>query len=253
MRVLQLRSALEYRGDFWLSILGAVLQQLTGVVFAVVLFTSVPDVLGWGPWEVALLFGLVMLPAGLVELLSDGPWSLRTTVNSGSFDRVLLRPLPPALQVAAEHFTVHGLGNALLGAVLVVAGLTGADAWRWWTVPFLVLTVVAGTVLVTAVTFLANMVVFWEPSATSTFPVFVVLTRDFAKFPLDLYPPALQVVLSSLPPFAFTSCFPALLLLDRGGSLRWLGLATPLVAALVALLAAVAWRAALRRYEGAGH
>lgn len=93
LQLVQLRAAVEYRGDFWIGILGAMLQQAAGLVFISALFSQIPEVNGWTVWNIAVLYGLAMIPKGLTEFFCDGPWMLRSRVNSGEFDRVLVRPI----------------------------------------------------------------------------------------------------------------------------------------------------------------
>lgn len=247
---IQLRSSMEYRADFLISVGGAALQQVVSLVLLAVLFRQVPMLGGWNVWNVVLLQGLVATSVGLGELAGNGAWRLRVDVGSGDFDRILVRPVPAALAQLATNAAVHGFGNASVGVLLVAVGLDRSDAWHWWTIPFLAATILCGFVITVAINLMANLPVFWEPSADSSFPTFIARLRDFARFPASIYPGLTQVFVMLLP-YSFVSYFPTLLLLDRG-PLRWLGLATPLVAAATVALAAIAWRKALDRYQGAG-
>jgi ABC-2 type transport system permease protein len=56
-------------------------------------------------------------------------------------------------------------------------------------------------------------------------------------------------------PLAFVSYYPVLFVLDKPvplGLPPWTGLLSPLVAAVVAVLAGIAWRAGIRRYRSTG-
>jgi hypothetical protein len=108
LQLIQLRTVVEYRGDFWIGILGAVLMHGVGLVFIGALFSRIPEIAGWTVWEVAILYGLTLIPRGLGELFCDGPWTLRAKVNSGEFDRILVRPISPALQAATQLASIHG-------------------------------------------------------------------------------------------------------------------------------------------------
>jgi ABC-2 type transport system permease protein len=254
LQLMQLRSAVEYAADFWIGIVGAVLMQASGLVFISALFSQVPQVAGWTVWNIVLLYGLAMLPKGLTELFCDGPWTLRMKVNSGEFDRVLVRPISPALQSATAIASIHGLGQAVLGAVLVVLGLTRSDApLHWWTLPFLVVMVASGAVMIGAFNFAFNLTGFWEPSAQSALPTMLGLSIDFAKFPLTIYNGVIRTVVTVFVPYAFLSYFPALVLLDRDDDWAWLGWCTPLVTLWVVLVTRWLWGKALARYQGVGH
>jgi ABC-2 type transport system permease protein len=254
LQLTQLRAAVEYRADFWIGIVGAMLQQTAGLVFISALFAQIPEIEGWTVWNVAILYGLAMVPKGITELFCDGPWMLRTKVNTGEFDRVLVRPLSPALQSATAIASIHGLGQLILGAIVLWMGMRRSEVeWSWWTLPLLIMTIAASTVMIGALNYVINMIGFWEPSAQSALPTMVGLMVDFAKFPLDVFNLVIRGLVTVVIPYAFISYFPALLLLDRDTPWRWLGLATPLVTALVVASTAWLWGKALNRYQGVGH
>jgi ABC-2 type transport system permease protein len=254
LQLAQLRATVEYRADFWIGIVGAMLQQAAGLVFISALFAQIPEVEGWTVWNVAMLYGLAMVPKGITELFCDGPWMLRGKVNSGEFDRVLVRPISPALQSATAIVSIHGLGQLILGIVVLWVGVSRSDLeLAWWTPPFLLITVAASAVMIGALNYVINMIGFWEPSAQSALPTMVALMVDFAKFPLDVFNLVIRGLVTVVVPYAFISYFPALLLLGRDTPWRWLGLATPLVSALVVAFTAWLWSKALNRYQGVGH
>jgi ABC-2 type transport system permease protein len=254
LQLVHLRAALEYEADFWLGIVGVACTHGAGLIFLWALFANVPQVAGWSVWEVALLYALSIIPRGLVELLADGAWDLRTLVNRGELDRLLLRPLAPAMQVLTHSTSIHGLGSVLLGgAVLVRASIGAGLNWTPSNLALLLVTLASSTVLIGALNLLSNSVVFWEPSTTGTFPFMAQNFLEFAKFPLSLYHRLLQGLLTWVLPFAFVSYYPGLVLLGRPEANTLLGWGAPGAGLAVALLTALVWHAGLRRYQGTGH
>lgn len=254
LQLMQIRSTIEYAADFWIGIFGAMMLQVSGLVFISALFMQIPEVAGWNVWNILVLYGLATIPTGLRELFCDGFWMLRSRVNTGEFDRVLVRPVSPALQSATALVSVHGFGGITLGTVLLVLGLSRSDAvMYWWTIPYLLVVIISGTVLVSAISMAINLTGFWEPSAQSALPTMLALTIDFAKFPITIYNGVIQTFVTLFIPYAFVSYFPALILLERDSDWRWLGFATPLAAAWVVLVTRFLWGKALSRYQGVGH
>lgn len=254
LQTMQIRSAIEYAADFWIGIVGAIMLQMSGLVFISALFTQVPEVAGWSAWNIIVLYGLAMIPTGLRELGCDGFWALRSRVNTGEFDRVLVRPISPALQSATALVTIHGFGGVGLGIFLLVLGLSRSDATiHWWTVPFILIVLLSGTILVSSLALAINLTGFWEPSSQSALPTMIGLMIDFAKFPLDIYSGVIRGIVTVVIPYAFLSYFPALVLLDKESDWRWLGYATPLAAAWVVFVTSRLWGKALNRYQGVGH
>lgn len=254
LQLMQIRSTIEYAADFWIGVVGAMMLQASGLVFITALFTQIPEVAGWSLWNILIMYGLATIATGLRELFCDGFWSLRSKVNTGEFDRVLVRPVSPALQSATALVSIHGFGGVILGSTLLNMGISRSDVtFHWWTLPYIVLVIIAGTVMIAAISMAINLTGFWEPSAQSALPTMMALFIDFAKFPIDIYNAVLRVVITVFLPYAFVSYFPALVILDRDSQWKWLGFATPLATIWMLLATSWLWSKALNRYQGVGH
>jgi ABC-2 type transport system permease protein len=254
LQLLHLRVPLEYEADFWIGIVGALLTNGSGFVFVWVLLSRIPQVQGWTLWQVAFLYALTIIPGGLVELFADGPWNLRNLVNSGEFDRILVRPLSPALQVVTQLASVHGFAGVSLGSYLLLRAAREIPiALTPDRLLLLGATLLGGTIMIASIDFATSSVVFWDHSTNSSFSFLVRSTGEFAKFPLTAYGRLVQVVLTWVLPFAFISYFPGAVILGKSEVPAWLGYVSPTAALAVAFVASLIWRAGLRRYQGAGH
>lgn len=254
LQLMQIRSTVEYAADFWIGIIGAMMLQVSGLVFISALFTQIPEVAGWTVWNILIMYGLATIATGLRELFFDGFWTLRAKVNSGEFDRLLVRPVSPALQSATALVSIHGFGGVILGSTMLYLGLSRSGiSIQWWTIPYLAVVVICGTVLLGAISMAINLTGFWEPSSQSALPTMMALFIDFAKFPIDIYNAFIRIVITVFLPYAFVSYFPALVLLNRDTNWKWLGFATPLAAVWVVFATSWLWGKALNRYQGVGH
>ncbi|CAA9270191.1 MAG: hypothetical protein AVDCRST_MAG93-2600, partial [uncultured Chloroflexia bacterium] len=120
LQVLHLRMQLEYEADFWIGIVAVALTQVAGIIFIWAIFDRVPVLVGWNLWEILFLYALSIIPRGLNELLGDGSWVLRGMVNRGEFDRLLVRPMSPAVQLITQSLSVHGFGSIILGSIILL-------------------------------------------------------------------------------------------------------------------------------------
>lgn len=254
LQLMQLRTTIEYSADFWIGIAGSALTHISGLVFIAALFGQIPEVEGWTVWEIALMYALALIPKGITELFCDGPWALRMLVNSGEFDRLLVRPLPPALQTATRIASVHGLGQMGLGIVVFTMATRRIDVeWTFGKVLFFGMILSSSAVMIGSINYLVNMIAFWEPSTQSAFPTFFSMMIDFAKFPLDIYNVLLRGLITVVIPYAFITYFPALVLLDKDSPVKWLGYASPLATFIVVAVTSLLWRLGINRYQGVGH
>ncbi len=254
LQVLHLQVYLEYDADFWIGIVGLFFKHAAGLAFVWTLFTRVAQVKDWGLWEVACVYALAIIPMGLVEILCDGQWQLRMLVTQGEFDRVLLRPLSPLLQVITQFLSIHGFGSVVLGAVVLSRAALELHL-RWGPAQFAYLAAtLAGSVLViSSLNLVTNCIVFWDQSPSSSTQILVYNLTEFAKFPIDLYGHTVQFLITWIVPLTFVSYYPALMLLGKAGVNPWLAYAAPLAGPVVALLTGLFWQRCLAHYQGAGN
>jgi ABC-2 type transport system permease protein len=254
LQTMQIRVGLEYSSDFWIGMLGSAALHGAGVIFIAAFFSQIPEVDGWNAWEVGLLYSLALIPRGFCELFCDGPWMLRTSVNRGEFDRLLVRPVSPALQMACSIVSLHGFGQLGLGlTVFFVANTQLNIDWSAGKIGFLLMILLSSVVMLAAINFLVNLIGFWEPSAQSAIPTFGAMLIDVAKFPLTVFPPVLQGLIVVVLPYAFITWFPALVLLDRPSDWKWLGYLAPLATLWMVVVTSFLWRRGINRYQGVGH
>jgi ABC-2 type transport system permease protein len=251
----QLKAVLEYQGDFLIQLLGAVLLNAAGFIFLWVLFQQIPSVEGWGLWEIVVMYALVIMSEGVGSLFFQGTWSLARLVNRGELDFALVRPLSPAAQVMAGGAVagMNGVGNILLGAVLLVKALQHVQiAWTAGRIGLALLLFVSAIVIKLSVNLATNSSAFWLNSPNNAFPYSMHILGDLCRYPITIYALGVQAVVSLLVPFAFISFFPAAAIFDKG-DWRWVGLATPFVALYCVAMAGFVFRRGLARYESTGN
>lgn len=251
LQVLHLQVFMEYEADFWIGIVGAALRHLSGFVFIWALFQRIPQVKGWSMWEIAFLYGLSVIPSGLVEVFYDGQWELRRLINQGEFDRLLLRPLSPALQVITQMSNIHGFGPVILGLiVLIKATFELKLSWSVGHVLFLVATLLSSMLIIGALNYITNCLAFWDQAANASLPVMVQNVLEFAKYPLTLYGRVVQALVTWVLPVTFVSYFPGLVLLNKTPSP--LSYAAPLAGLVMTFITGLIWKRSLAAYQGTG-
>ncbi len=250
---LQIRTHMEYRLDFWIGIGGIALRQAGALIFIWALFSTIPAIVGWSLWEVALLYALVTIPQGFSALFLEGSWRLRLIINQGQFDQILTRPVSPLLQLITQTSSIHGLGSAALGFIVLLLTLNQLDlAWDFGHVIYLVLILLSSTILTGAINLMTNCIGFWDPSADGSFPFLMSSLSEFARYPITTYPPVFQTLFTWVLPLAMTSYYPGLLLLVRP-EVSLLSYLAPFSGWIVAGIAILIWRWSMQHYQGVGH
>lgn len=253
LMVQHVKAILEYQADFWIAMCAAMLTQLLGIVFIWVIFAQIPDIHGWGFWEVAFLYSLIFMSEGASSFLFNGIWLMNGMINRGEMDRMLIRPIPPVLQVSASAFGMNGIGNLIMGLIFLIQSVRHIEIdWSLWQLLLLVVFVISGTAIRYSVNLASNSISFWTQGPRNSLPMMVHTASDFAKYPITIFTQGIQLFISIAVPYAFISYYPASFLFGKGD---WsnLGLLTPVVAVLCLSLSLFMFRRGLRKYESVGN
>lgn len=252
---LRMKERMEYRGAF---ILGMISQMIGyGATYFVLWLTLQRFELigGWNWPEIAFLYSLNVLTYAIGAAFTYTPMTdLEKLVQQGTFDPILIRPKSPFMTLAAQMFNVGYLGHVILsGGILVwCVGQLDID----WTVPsavFLALSIASGSLIQAALlTFIGS----WSLIIVRADVLFRFNNslRDFVNYPISIFGPAIQVMLTTFVPLAFMNFYPAAILLgkDTGVIPIEVGWLTPLVGPILMLLAYKSFNACTNRYQGAG-
>jgi ABC-2 type transport system permease protein len=249
----QLKAILEYQTDFFILVAAAILTQLLGLVFLWVVYSRIPDINGWGFWEVAFMYAMIYMTEGFGSLFFEGTWRLGRLVNMGELDVYLLRPVSPVLQVLTTGVGMNGVGNITVGGIIVVQSLARMDL-HWTAEKWLlaILMLVCAIAIRVSINFASNTTAFWVKNAGNAFPIMIHNLSEFAKYPISIYSTGIRLLVAAGIPFALISFVPAYVLFDKPHA-GWLWLLPPLAAVYCAACAYGLFRLGLKKYESVGN
>lgn len=246
-----IQSRMSYKSDFILGVTASALMQALGYVFIWAVFQGIPEMNGWSFYQMVFVYGMSAISLGLNEFLFAGSWQVGKYVREGSFDRLLLRPVGTMFSILAADVALHGLGSVLFGlAVCIVALCKLQIVLSLVKILFWIVAMACGALIFFAVNMICATIAFWVTD-TSSAMVMVQNVSEFTKYPIAIYGRKLQVFLTYVIPFAFSSYYPAGFLLgmeDR--PIYWLG--PVMAAALAVTAAALFWRYGTGKYQSAG-
>lgn len=251
------RSELQYRANFMIMVLMGIVYQCTGFVFIWVVLSQFQRLAGWTLGEVTFLYGLRLTTHALNGAISGGLYELEWKVRQGEFDRYLVRPVSPLLQLLCERVHISILGDLIGGLALFAAAssLVSID-WTPLALLYLALAIVGGALVELAMRLLISALAFRFLSTSSLMGLLDTVFSNFSNYPLRIFGSVLEFLLTFGVPLAFMAYFPAVVLLGRTSELQ----ISPLFA-YAAPLAGLAWLAlalrvfdyAMRSYKSAGH
>jgi ABC-2 type transport system permease protein len=171
-------------------------------------------------------------------------------------DAMLVRPLSVLGQLLTSDFAFRRIGrlivtSAVYGVALARAGVDLTPA----RLALLVVAPLAGAVLFASIFIASATVAFWWIDSGEFANGLTYGGRDFTSYPVNVYGRAFRHVFAYGVGFAFVSYYPTLGLLglpDPLGLPGWVVWCSPLVAAVAATVASLAWRLGIRRYRSTG-
>jgi ABC-2 type transport system permease protein len=250
------RVSWTYRTSFVVMTVGSFVITAVDFVAIVVMFSNIDRMGGFGLAQIAFLYGATSLSLGICDLVVGNVERIGRLVRLGSFDAMMVRPVGVFAQVCANEFALRRLGRVVQATLIFVWSLTLVDVdWDLARIAMLVSMVACGTLIFLAFFVLGASFQFVSSDASEVANAFTYGGNTMTQYPLTIYPGDLVKGLTFVVPLAFVNWYPALFVLglpdpfDLPSGLRF---ASPVAAAVVCALAAVAWRSGLRRYRSTG-
>ncbi|MGW6579382.1 ABC transporter permease [Streptomyces globisporus] len=251
------RSTMAYRASFAMTLFGNLAVTAFDFVTILLMFTHVDALGGYSLPEIALLYGLSATAFGVCDLLLGSMDRVGGRVRDGTFDTLLVRPVPVLAQVAADRFALRRLGRITQGLLVLGYAIVTLDiAWTPLKMLMLPMTVLSGAAIFGAVFIAGAAFQFVAQDASEVQNSFTYGGTTLLQYPPTVFAKDLVRGVTFVVPLAFASWLPALYVLGREYPVdlpQWVAFLPPLVAAGCCGLAGLAWRAGLRSYRSTGN
>jgi ABC-2 type transport system permease protein len=252
----KIRADAQYRVSFVLYLVGQFFVMFFDLAVIFVIFTNVGALAGWTGVEVAFLFALTGLAFGLGDVVISEVEFAGRHIQAGTFDRFLIRPVSPLVQLCAEEFALRRVGRVLQPLVTLVLVLRrlGVD-WTAVRVAVVPMTVLSGAAIFGGIWVVTSALSFWMVGAKEAGNAFIYGGNHLSQYPVDVFGPWLRRLVVFAVPLAFVAYLPAAWLLGKPPVLGLppaTGLAAPVVALVLALVARAVWQVAVRHYRSTG-
>lgn len=202
----QLRSQLQYRTSFTFDVLGTVLITITEFGAVALVFGRFGNIEGWTLGEVAFLYGLVELSFGLMDIIFAGfdPARFGQEVRKGTFDRLLLRPLPVTWQVLGSDLTLRRVGRVALGVGIFALALElNPVAWTPGKLAYLPLVVLGMVLFFGGLFIIGSTVAFWTVESFEAINILTYGGSFLITYPMSIYQEWLRRIFTFVVPAVF--------------------------------------------------
>lgn len=256
--IASIRARMEYKASFLFLFFALLVYYLAQVGVIVIVLTKFGAIAGWTLGEMAFLYGLMVFSQGVTTVMFGSLNEFEGQIISGDFDRLLVRPLSPLLQILSSGFEISTVAHFFIGTTALYFGSKSSGV-EWTLLKGLYLPVViGGAVLIQGGLRLGVAAVcFWTIRNRSLVHMLVYSSKEMIFYPISIYHWGMQLFLTIAFPLAFINYYPSHYFLSREGAdllfhpfIQYL---TPMVGAAVFALAYLLWRLGISRYQSAGN
>jgi ABC-2 type transport system permease protein len=255
--LLKYKAAFEYKAAFWAATFSQILYYSIDLLLMWVLISRFRNLAGWTIDEMFLLYSLQLMSYALAGTFFFGCCCFVSgRIQSGQFDDSLTVPMHPLLYEVLSHFTTDYIRHFLLAlAVLILSLVRLGVSFNLLKVLMLLLTILGAAMINAAALVFFSTPNFWMVKGERILDLFYYEAIPFIRYPITIFPLAIQGVLTFLLPYAFISFYPAQYFLGKTDFSIFSPLfqyLTPLVGLIVFCISLLFWNWGLKKYQSTG-
>ena len=247
---LRIRCWAMYRVDCTINALAALMHDGASLLLLTVIFINIRQLKGWSFNEMLFIWGFAVITRNLGSVFMDVSTMISTYIRRGTMDRVLTRPQPLLIQLAAENgMNIYSIGRTAIGLAAIIYVLPRL-VFPLWIVIYLPFAIVCASALCFCLQLTVVCLGFYFREAFTLLGL-VNWMNQFGQYPVQIFSTPLRVVFSWFLPYAMMGFFPVAFLLC-GGAYAFYGLVLPVMTLVFFGFAALAWKSAIRHYTSTG-
>ncbi len=250
---LSLMSKLVYKANVIIGIIGFLFTEITSLCTLYFLVSSVPSIDGYSIYQVGFLFGITNMAIGLDHLFTDRLWTVAYyEVKLGKLDHMFLRPLPILFQVIASEVQLEALGEIIIAIALM--GFCGGSLDITWSVAnvlTLSVGIICASVIISSFKILLASFAF-KFKRSGPLLQFVYNFSFYAKYPMRIFPKALQIILTYIVPLGLCLFFPYENLFAPVHNSAGLAFSMLALTGAFSVICVLIWSKLVKQYESTG-
>lgn len=248
-------NALSYqaqrRGDTWMKLFLNILWLGMLFLFINVFFEHTQSFAGWSKEEVYLLaFFWICADEIMILFFEQNVTNIPDTVTDGGLDLYLTKPVNTLFLVSTQKILLFSSYRLILQMILFWGFLSRhPDIFSWPRLAAVLPLFFCGIITVYSFLLILNTLSFWFFRIDNVNDLWLTLSNDVGKYPVDALPRPLRILFLTAIPAAFAAYVPTAALL---GKIHLFGILYALGFTVCIFLLAIAfWQFALKRYSSA--
>lgn len=250
---LYFKSTFQYRGSTILMFISQMFITAGEFVAVWLLMERFNNIGGWNFYNVAIMFGLIIICFPLAECVGRGFDTFSKQIKSGEVDRLFLRPRPIFWQVFCAEFDWTKLGKALAGIVTLIIGLIGSNiTWTFSRGLCLALTIVCGFLIQLSILIFNGGITIFTVEESEFYNIATNGGRRLAQYPISIYNKAIRIIFTFILPFACINYLPVSYIIGLPSVSVWVNMLSPVWGSLIIIPATLFFNFSLKFYKGSG-
>lgn len=255
-----IKSWFQYRVDAILRSLAVFLREATGIISMVLLFMKFDglQICSWNINELVFLYSFLFVTYGILIIFFTGLRDFPSSVQNGTFDRILLRPRGILFQIlASDADWFAAIGHGGLGIVLlVISSVRLGIHWTPQNIAYYLVSILGGVLIQAAIFLFIASLSFYFVKTNYVKSIMYYTLRQIAGYPISLFPRILQIIMICVVPFAFVNYFPAQYFVHAKDMALYSSVnlyLSPLIGVFLYSCAYLFWRYSMRYYKSTGN
>lgn len=246
-----LRCTMQYKASFFMSVIGRFLVSVSSLLGIYFLFSGFTEIKGYSYGDVLLCLSIMQMAFATAECIASGFAKISGIIKRGEFDRILLRPRSPILQIMGGNFDLGRIGLLATGALVLAIGIQESNvSWNLARGAVLVFMVAGGAMLFTGLFMIGAAICFFSIEETKCMNMFTYGGSEHGKYPIDIYGKKMMMFCTCVIPYTLVQYYPLQYILGRTEN-WWYGL-YPFGTAFFLSVCYVFWRFGMRHYKSCG-
>lgn len=240
---------MSYKVDFIIGVVSNVFEQVLMLFFLEAIFSIISQIDDFNYGQMLFIYGFSTISRSIHIIFFDNLWMFGSRyIRDGDLDRILTLPMNPLFLIVSERIQIQGIVTLIIGVLaLLKSSLILKLSWTISSTLLLLFFILCAGFLFFSIQIGPMSCSFWiVDSFELTNNIF--LLNIFTKYPIKIYPILIQILLTFIFPYAFTSYYPSVFLMRKSS----FGIILPLVTIIIFLLNYSFFKKGLKKYTSVG-
>lgn len=206
---LSIKSQLSYKVSFILLSMGNFAITVIEFIGVLALFDRFESIKGYSVHEIAIFYGAINCSFALAEAFGRGFDQFHKYIQSGNFDRILLRPRGVIFQILSQEIQIMRIGRLMQGIFVLFWGFIqiGREV-DFLLVSLVLLSIIGGIAVFTGLFVLQATLSIFTIESLEIVNAFTYGGVQSAQYPISIYKKWFQYFFIYIIPLACVSYFP---------------------------------------------